>query len=323
MDKNDKTNELFGCLEAKGSGFRNCCSMGLLFLHLLGLRILNPNQNQEISAEVKWPEPRRGKQRFISGFEFCYKKQRLGQVYGHYIRVFDYTNSFGMGWLHQGLLALTCELLEAGYDRKISTQALKKVINVNPQLQALLLELVNLVKSGVDFSAAKEGSLGKADTLERCWTIPEVDRIGRRLANYYRIMAAKVDVFATKYCTLLTEELGARSRTFATKIHHSAGAPSRRKTIISIAIPILIFAYPLTSKELIINLSILSSYIPKGVHFLSLIEGVFGSAAISWQVAACDSKNLLAACLLHGWIDKFVEALDRQPASDWIIPFFS
>ena len=77
----------------------------------LASRILNPNQDQTKCGGMQPPSLTRVKQRFVSGREFIYRRQRKGLVVGHIIGVVDYTNYFGKVWLLQDLIALFLELL--------------------------------------------------------------------------------------------------------------------------------------------------------------------------------------------------------------------
>ena len=74
----------------------------------VGLRPLNPNLAQQGKDDSKLiPRFDYVKQRYVSGRGFMFRKQRDGMLLGHFFRVLDHTNVFGMPWLPSDLLTRT------------------------------------------------------------------------------------------------------------------------------------------------------------------------------------------------------------------------
>ena len=111
----------------------------------LATRILNPNQEQNVSASTTAPEITQRKPRFVSGKAFMYAKTRLGLLIGHFLRVIDFTNRLGSAWLVQDLLALTVELHASGHRYRHMARALLRIQNLFPHLEVYLSPLITLL----------------------------------------------------------------------------------------------------------------------------------------------------------------------------------
>lgn len=103
---------------------------------LLGLRLLNPNQNQSLSAQAPCPSLLRTRQRFVSGREFMYSRQRDGLLIGHFVRLADFSNTAALPWLFNDAVALIWELLVAGYTPAGMLRALLRLLRAHPELTA-------------------------------------------------------------------------------------------------------------------------------------------------------------------------------------------
>ena len=108
------------------------------------------------------------KQRFVSGREFAFRRQRIGLLIGHFVRLADHTNEFGARWLLEDSLAMLAELRLAGYHPRDLVKVLQRLSNEYQYLSPLFGSLIAVVElQGVytdDFAFLKrkqerEGSL--------------------------------------------------------------------------------------------------------------------------------------------------------------------
>ena len=73
-------------------------------------RILNPNILYHTDAVDEYKS---AKLRFVSGSSYCDKKSKVGQAYGHMVRVIDCANTDSEQWLDADLTYVVIELLRA------------------------------------------------------------------------------------------------------------------------------------------------------------------------------------------------------------------